>query len=267
MRLIIVTVMLLCATALAAVEHPFMVWTGAEITAMKQRLADDPAYRVRAEAPLENAGWRGNGGIFHNLFRAVVLDDAKARDSELANLRSFIGTRPGQFAGEPKDGGIGYGGRHFDNHENALRYDLLYDRLTAEERAGVEDTFRAYIQHQLGDTKEYTRTSWLPNMQWSRPLSAHFMAAALGDLAAFERLARMKGGWFWYWDEYLADGRFYNEEFGKQYSMNGQVLLLCRALRNLGRDDWGFAYRGKGCRPGETSVRNFFGSHAGPQTA
>lgn len=249
------------SAALAAGEHPYLVWTAADIATMKQRIAADPAYKARAEAPLANAGWRGQGVVFHNLFRAAVLDDATARDAELANLRSFIGTHPSRFAGEPKDGGIGYGGRHFDNHENALRYDLLYDRLTAAERTGVEDTFRAYIQHQLGDTKEYTRTSWLPNMQWPRPLSAHFMALALGDLAAFEKLGRIKPGWFWYWDEYVSDGRFYNEEFGKQYSMNGQILLVCRALRNLGKDEWGFSYQGKGCRPGETSVRNYFASY------
>lgn len=252
------TLLLAClATALTAAEHPWLVWTKDDIAAMRAKVASDPAYRSRAEAPLTNQTWRNLGVTFHNLFRVAALDDRAAADAELGKLRSFIGTHPSPAAREVKDGGIGYGGRHYDNSENALRYDLLHDRLTAEERKGVEDTFRVYIEHQLKDTKEYTRTSWLPNMQWPRPLSAHFMAAALGDLALLEQVCRGPGGWFYYWDEYVADGRFYNEEFGKQYSMNGQILLFGLALRNLDRDQWGFGYTGKG----GGSIRNYLGSY------
>lgn len=249
----------LCDSGLAraAPQHPYLLWTGEDLQAMRERVGKDPAYKARAEAPLVNQTWRNLGVSFHNLYRAAVLGDESAAAAELAALRPFIGSSPSVAAPEPAQGGIGYGGRHFDNTEAALRYDVLYDRLTPEERKGAEDTFRVYIEHQLRDTKAYTRTSWLPNMQWPRPLAAHYMAAALGDKVSIEKLCRGPAGWFWYFDEYVSDGRFYNEEFGKQYSMNGPMLMFCLALRNLGLDEWGFGYTGKG----GATMRAYIGSY------
>ena len=52
---------------------------------------------------------------------------------------------------------------------NVLRYDMLYDFLTPEERKGVEDTFRH--THLSGHRPihphfGYGRTDTLPNMHW-----------------------------------------------------------------------------------------------------
>jgi hypothetical protein len=253
-----VALLILALSVLAGADHPYLLWTKADIQAMRAQVAADAAYKARAEAPLVNQNWRNLGVTLHNLYRANVFDDSAAAEAELAQLRTFIGSTPSQAAQDPAKGGIGYGGRHFDNTEAALRYDLLYDRLTPAERSGLEDTFRVYIQHQLGDTKEYTKTSWLPNMQWPRPLAAHYMAAALGDLGLLEKLCKGPAGWFWYFDSYISDGRFYNEEFGKQYSMNGPMLMFCMALRNLGRDQWGFGYTGKGGATMQAYLGSYF---------
>ena len=55
-----------------------------------------------------------------------------------------------------------------------------------------------------------------------------------------------KGGWKFYFDDYLGDGRFYFEEFGKQYSMIGEMLLWCRGTERLGLNELGYGYTGKG---------------------
>jgi len=186
-----------------------MLWTKADLKKMREQAAADPGYKARIEVPFENQNWREFGVTFHNLFKAAVLDDKAAEETELNALRAFIGSHPSMGVKESKDGGLGFGGRHLDNTEAALRYDLLYDKLTPEERTKVEDTFRGYIDHQLADGKEYDKTSWLPNMQWPRPMAAHFMAAALGDKALIEKICKGPAGWFYYWDSYVSDGRFY----------------------------------------------------------
>jgi hypothetical protein len=82
-------------------------------------------------------------------------------------------------------------------------------------------------------------------MQWPRVMSAHLMAVALGDEKLIRQLINSNGGWKYYFDEYIADGQFYNEEFGKHYSMIGEMLLFCRGLERLGLNDLGYGYTGK----------------------
>ena len=64
----------------------------------------------------------------------------------------------------------------------SLVYEIDTTHTTAEERKGLEDTFRSHVQWQL-DEKElnHTHISFLPNMEYSRPMSNHLMALALGD--------------------------------------------------------------------------------------
>ena len=72
------------------------------------------------------------------------------------------------------------------------------------------------------------------------------MAVALEDQKLIRTLANGNGGWKWYLDDYISDRYFYNEEFGKQYSMVGEMLLFARGLERLGLDDLGYGYTGKG---------------------
>ena len=139
------------------------------------------------------------------------------------------------------------GGRHYDQYLSVLRYDVLYDRLSDAERRGLEATFRDFIrQHCQEEKLKFTRSSWLPNMQWPRPMTAHLMAVALRDEKLIRECFHSAGGWKYYFDDYLADGQFYGEEFGKQYSMIGEMFLWCRGLQRLGLDELGYGYTGKG---------------------
>lgn len=171
------------------------------------------------------------------------MGDQTVAESEKKYLLSFIGSNPERAPGNPP------ATRHMDNYINVLRYDALYHQLTAEERRRIEDTFRDHIDFYLHrDTEpggKYTRTSWLPNMQWERPMSAHFMALAMGDEKLLRECINAPGGWKWYFDEYIADGQFYCEEFGKQYSTVGAMLLFCRGLERAGLNDLGFGYTGR----------------------
>ncbi len=247
--LVVSTLLSTSALAAAAVEHPFILWTRAEAAAIRQRVEKEPWAKKEYEVMLAAANPKGrkggaSGEVFVNLFQITVMGDEKVAEAEKAYLLSFIGSNPESSPGNPR------ATRHMDNYLNVLRYDALFDRLTAEERAKIEATFREHIDFYLHrDTPPsgaYTRTSWLPNMQWERPMSAHFEALAMGDEKLLRECIGAPGGWKWYFDEYIADGRFYSEEFGKQYSMNGEMLLFCRGLERAGLDALGYGFTGKG---------------------
>jgi len=218
-------------------ERPFMLWTRSEAEALKARIGKEEWAKAAYEELLKEAG---PGTTLRNLFRFVVMGDVAAGEAEKKYLLGIIGTHP------KKAEQLEHGGRHYDCSWDALRYDAVHPLLSAEERKGIEDTFRAYVAYQLEDTKVYTRTSWLPNMQWPRPLAAHLMALALGDRALLEQIIGSNGGWKWYFDEYITSEGFYMEEFGKHYSMIGEMLFFCRGLERIGLDRLGYGYTGKG---------------------
>lgn len=217
--------------------HPFMLWTPDEAAAIRRRIDTQPWAQARYEAILKETGL---GKTFRNLFRYQVMGDAKAGEAEKKYLLHIIGTHPRDY--EKK---LDQGGRHYDCYLDVLRYDIFYDQLTPEQRKGIEDTFRTYIDYHLADQKVYTRTSWLPNMQWPRPIAAHLMAVGLKDEKLIRTVFASNGGWKYYFDDYIADGTFYMEEFGKHYSMIGEMFLWCRAVERLGLDELGYGYTGK----------------------
>lgn len=220
------------------VDHPFILWTRDEAAAIRRRIETEPWAKAQYEAMLNETGL---GQTFRNLFRYLVMGDESVVEYEKKYLVSLIGNDPRKFKGDTG------GGRHYDQYLSVLRYDVLYDRLTDEERRGLEETFRDFIRyHCEEETLVFTRTSWLPNMQWPRPMTAHLMAVALRDEQLIRRCFNSKGGWKYFFDDYLADGRFYCEEFGKQYSMIGEMFLWCRGVERLGLNELGYGYVGKG---------------------
>ena len=213
------------------VERPYLFMNRADVAAAKRLIAAADWARAEVERVRAARGW---GTCHRNLFRHLVLGDVEARDAEKAYLLSFIGApvdrRPWS-----------------DNYENALRYDALYESLSADERRRVEETFRAHVGWQLAqDKRVYRKHNWLPNMQWCRAMGIFLMAAALGDEKLIDACFRGNGGWKYYFDDYVSDGYFYNEEFGKQYSMIGEMLFWCRGCEALGLDRYGYGYTGSG---------------------
>ena len=222
----------------APAQHPFMLWTRDEAAAIRRRIEREP---WAAAAYKEMTAEKGLGQTFRNLFRYLVMGDETVVEPEKKYLVSLIGNDPRKFLGDTG------GGRHYDQYLNVLRYDALYDRLSAAERRGLQDTFRDFIRHHCEEeTLRFTRSSWLPNMQWPRPMTAHLMAVALRDEKLIRRCFESRGGWRYYFDDYLADGQFYGEEFGKQYSMIGEMFLWCRGVERLGLNELGFGYVGRG---------------------
>ena len=213
-----------------AAERPYMFMRPDDIAAARRNIAArDWAKRELEE--LESR--RGRGECHRNLFRWLVLGDAKARDAERAYLLSFVGAPVNERPWS-------------DNYENAIRYDALYGELTAAQRAAVEKTFRAHIDWQLTkDKRVYRKHNWLPNMQWCRAMGIFLMSVALGDEKLVDACFRCNGGWKYYFDDYVSDGHFYNEDFGKQSSMIGEMLLWCRGCEALGLDGLGYGYVGQ----------------------
>lgn len=249
--------------------HPFLLWTRDEAAALRQRIETDPAAKAQYEAmrAYERGPGGKKGGVRHttliNLFDHLVMGDAAAGETEKKALLRIVGTVPEPLTAAFKEAqkdpvwnrGMPSGAdKHMRDERtlDALRYDALYDLLTPEERAGVETAFRAYIDFHLDGHKPwhpdfaYTRAKLLPNMHWPRTIGTHLLALALKDPKAIEGMFASEGGWKWFFDVYLADGRFYMEEFGKKYSNMGTMLMWCEGLERLGLGRFGYGYTGTG---------------------
>lgn len=247
--------------AMVDVPHPFLLWTKDEAAAIRKRLDTDPLAKQQYERMATTAISKGNPTMW-NLFNYMVLGDKVAGEKEKTQLLEFIGKKPEPLTWENVDlknfvwntGMPSAGDRHQRDEQtlNTLRYDVLYDELTPEQRAGVEKALRTYIQFHLDGAPprhpqfKYTRTGWLPNMHWPRAIGTHLMAVALKDEKAIEAMFKSEGGWKWYFDAYISDGRFYNEEFCKYYSNIGTMLMYCESLERLKLGQYGYGYTGKG---------------------
>lgn len=237
-RLVICALLAAISQLTFAIEHPFILWNAQDAALIRAQIEKEPWAKAKYEQMLADKSF---SQPLRNLFKFQIMGDEKAGEAEKKYLLGIIGTHPQKY-----EKVLDQGGRHYDCYMDVLRYDVLYGRLSADERRQIEETFRVYIDYQLADKKVYTRTSWLPNMQWPRPLAAHLMALVMGDRELIGKLIVGPAGWKWYFDHYIADGRFYMEEFGKHYSMIGEMFLFCRGLERLGMNDIGYGYRGAG---------------------
>ena len=245
--------------------HPFVLWTKQEAAALRKRIETDPAAKKQYERMVkrDGAGERGGNPTIVDLFNYMVMGDAKAGERQKQRLLGFIGHVPEPMTREFRQvlrgkrwtrGGPSFGDRHQRDEQtlNTLRYDVLYDQLTPPQREGVESALKIYIEFHLAGAKpwhpdfRYDRMSWLPNMHWPRPIGTHLMAVALKDEKLIDSMFHSVGGWKWYFDEYICDGRFYCEEFGKYYSNIGTMLMYCEALERLGLGRYGYGYTGAG---------------------
>lgn len=261
--------------AMRQVEHPFLLWTREEAAALKQRIDTDPQARAQYDrmVSMETGNAKHANRTMLNLFNYAVMGDKAAGAREKAELLKFIGTVPEPLTEEFKReiqkrldevggdwdkiwtrGNASFADRHMRDEQtlNTLRYDVLYHELTDEQRAGVQKALRSYVQFHLDGHKpwhadfRYTKPGWLPNMSWPRTIGTHLMAVALRDEKLIEGMFNSTGGFKWYMDEYISDGRFYCEEFGKFYSNNGTMLMWCDALDRVGLPQYGWDYKGKG---------------------
>ena len=226
-----------CRAGPADVQHPFILWTADEAAAIRRRMATRPWMKQS----LDRLAREAKSGPFVNLFRYQVLGDAKAGAAERKYLLTFVGA---PLDGKAPDG-MRAGG-HYDNYLNALRYDVLYDSLTAEQRTALAGTFRRFVRWELDHPYHNTRLSLLPNMQLPRRFAAHLMSLVLRDEKLIRAMWAAPSGFKWYFDEYLSDGGFYNEEFAKMTSLMGELLLYCRGLDRLGLGELGYGFRGRG---------------------
>ena len=248
---------------LTPVARPFILWTREEAAELRRRIEASPALQKAVERMNRETDSRQVGGnpTLRNLFNYLVMGDEAAGARERQALLGFIGRQPEPLTwGVAVEdlrwhvGGPSRGDRHMRDEQtlNTLRYDVLYDTLTPEQREGVEAAMRSYIDFHLSGHQpwhpdfQYNRISWLPNMHWPRAIGTHLMAVALQDQDLIRKMFEGPGGFKWYFDEYLADGRFYMEEFGKHYSNLGTKLMWCEALERLGLGQYGYGYTGEG---------------------
>ncbi len=212
-------------SAARGVERPFMLWTRADLATLKRRVETEDWAR-RAYEALPPPGSKDAGG-FPNLIHWAVTGDKQAAEAETRALLSGRGGRHGEFL-------------------NPFRFDLLHSRLSDAERAKVLRTFRDRARRVI-DFQEpwaWNRYSWLPNLAYPWILTGHLMAAATGDEALMRAVFASPRGLKWYFDDYLSDMGFYNEEFGKMFATPHLMMLWCTACEHQGLDEIGFDYRG-----------------------
>ncbi|MCC5846689.1 MAG: hypothetical protein JJU29_01240 [Verrucomicrobia bacterium] len=241
----------------SATERPFMLWTPEEAAAIRERIENDPDAKRQLERTLSLSGELNGPVILEDMFRVYVMQDEGVAERELRALRNSMGRKPEPLTWDKdpatlewNEGMPSAGDRHMrdERTEDALRYDVLYDRLTPGEHESVQKYFKTYIQFHLDGHPprhphfQYDRMSWLPNMHWPRPIGTHLQAVALGDEDLIRAMFNAEGGWKWYFDEYLGDQGFYMEEFGKFYSNTGSMIFWCEALENLGLGEMGYGY-------------------------
>ena len=224
-------------------ERPFLFMNKEEIEAAKRRWKE-PWAKQAFEDSITGKGFKMT--IFSDFFRYLVLEEEEITKAQIARLMKFPSVNVTKTP--PRD----------DHIDDAMRYDIFYDKLTPEQRKKIEDAFRRHIDWLLNDywrgrkawrknpedkprNTEYDRISWLPNMLWPKHQGIFMMALALQDEKRIRALFNSEHMGFKMWmDDYVADGHFYMEEFGKQYSTFGELLLWCRGCKRLGLDELGF---------------------------
>ncbi len=245
LSILLFSFLFLPSTVLQALEHPFVLWTRDELDAIRRRIETQGWAKAEWERKPEN---RAEASL-RDLLAYRLFGDREAGERQKERLLRVIRSRPP------------LGGAQW---VNVVIFDLVYDLLSGEEREEIETAFRRFIDQaifrnslfdpqvfntsrnfQRYDARFYTRSNWLPNITWPRRVSANLMAAALGDEELIRKVWSHYGSWQWYFDEYLSNGGFYGEEFSKMGATPGEMLITCRALRNLGLDELGFGYRSR----------------------
>ncbi len=243
-------VLVLPADALAkAPTHPYILWTPEEAAALRKQ----HEAQAWAREKLDLLARQPRSSTFINLYRYQVLGDDKAGEQERKYLLSFINAPVSKR--DPSGHSVG---KHYDNYLHALRYDVLYDSLTEKQRKDLENTFRRFIQYELDHPYHNNRLSLLPNMQLPRLFAAHIMSVTVGDEQLIRKLWAAPSGFRWYMDEYLSDGGFYNEEFGKMTSLIGEMLIYCRGLDRIGLSELGYDFEGRGGATMRRYVESYF---------
>jgi len=238
------------AADVAKVKHPFLLWTLADLRAMRKKIETQPWAKKAYEEMVLSTDRQGDE--IRHLFRYAVMGDQEAGQIEKKRLLSLL------EAPDPLGASLEW---------RILAYDILYNELSPEERKAIERRLRRYIQYAVkpggtyerslynnerdyarydGEEGRYTRTNWLPNIIFPWKISANLAAAVLRDEELIRETWAKHGSIQWYFDEYLCDSGFYSEEFSKMGSTPGALLLYCTAVRNLGLDELGFSYEGQG---------------------
>ncbi|MFP4105570.1 MAG: hypothetical protein ACLFVU_05690 [Phycisphaerae bacterium] len=228
------------------VQRPFILWTAEDIRQIRKTIENED-WAKKAWKDLQ-AHRNGKVEPFRNLLKYAVFGD---KDAGLAEKKELM-----RMVNSPAPQGMA-------QWINCIRYDQLHELLSEEEKAKCEKVFREYIDLAIHkrdildpkifndsrnfsryDARKYTRSNWLPNIIWPRKVSANLMAVALADEDLIRETWKAYGSMKWYFDHYLSDKGFYQEEFSKMGSTPGAMLMYCRGLDRLGLDEMGYGYTG-----------------------
>jgi hypothetical protein len=253
---VLISLLVSCLAGLASaadlekVQHPFLLWTAEDLRALRKKIETQPWAKEAYEAMVSSTDRQGDE--IRHLFRYAVMQDREAGRIEKQRLLSLL------KAPDPLGSSLDW---------RILAYDVLYPELSDDEREAIERRLRRYVQYAIrpggtydatlynnernyarydGEEGHYTRTNWLPNIIFPWKLSANLAAAVLRDEKLIRETWARHGSVQWYFDEYLCDSGFYSEEFSKTGSTPGTLLMYCTAVRNLGLDELGFGYQGRG---------------------
>lgn len=118
-----------------------LLWTQEEAAAIRKRVETDPAAKRQYDLMVANATGLRRSSVnmtLLNLFKYAVLKDVQAGETEKKALLAFVGKHPP--ANTPGDPNTGNAQWRDDRTLEALRYDVLQDLLSDQEKVALRKT-------------------------------------------------------------------------------------------------------------------------------
>jgi len=114
------------------VERPFVLWDEADIAGIREKIETEDWAKAAYEKLLSEAD--GNERQFAGLLRYALTGDEELGEREKKELMRMVRSA------------IPRGGAQYIN---VIRYDMLYDLLTEEEREEIKECFEIYIENAI----------------------------------------------------------------------------------------------------------------------
>ena len=223
------------------VSHPLLLWTKQEAAEIRKLIEAEPWAKREFERSFPKGLKPEERRTIDNLFLYSVMGDKSCLELEKDKLRQFIGCPP--YVKDSFD----WQWHYVDHYQMVLRYDTLYDELTAGEQRGLLRTFWNLALFGIREERIRSVDGGHPRM------ASHILCSLMTrDKRIIQGIFETSGGFKSLIDS-LMDGRL-SPGAGNPYLRTlGHLLLWCRGCKRLGMDEMGFGYVGQGDGPGHSA--------------
>ena len=223
------------------VSHPLLLWTKQEAAEIRKLIEAEPWAKREFERSFPKGLKPEERRTIDNLFLYSVMGDKSCLELEKDKLRQFIGCPP--YVKDSFD----WQWHYVDHYQMVLRYDTLYDELTAGEQRGLLRTFWNLALFGIREERIRSVDGGHPRM------ASHILCSLMTrDKRIIQGIFETSGGFKSLIDS-LMDGRL-SPGAGNPYLRTlGHLLLWCRGCERLGLDQFGYGYTS----PSGASMKSF----------